>query len=416
MNQDVRSQLGIAAYSLFTIKVPASDPSPGTYEVMEAREDVSCAPMDCAWMPVEHIESENFNEEDSSAVSAAIREMRSYARGWAIGPFGKPGWLEDLLCWVQKEIEPRGLRLSGDLRQFNPCPMCALLRMETNGSAVWFKAVDETNVREVSIATALARELPVYVPSVIATHPSLHGWLTTECEGLTLSEIDSASAWEEAAEAIAKLQIESRGKIDELLNAGCRDLRIEELLRQADAFMEVMAELMERQEKVSPPALTKKEVIALGASIKQAITDWPKLNIPDGLGHLDISPHNIIVSPDRCVFLDWGEAYVGPPFLTLDFLRGHFRQSAISEGGLDFTLVTRYRKQWEFILPVAVVTEGLEIAQLLAPFAYALGMDHWRDREKVFSSENAGYFRSLIRRMHRESRKLQERRRACLNS
>lgn len=411
VNQDVHNQLGIASCSLFTIRAQASNPNSCTYEVMEAREESSCAPVHFTWIPVECVESENFNRADLFAVSTAIREMCSYARGWEIGPFGRPGWLQDLLDWVQKEIAPLGLRLSGDIRQFNPCPTSALLRMETNGSAVWFKAVDQTNLREVSIASTLARELPAFVPTVIAVHPFLHGWLTTESDGLTLSEIRNAGAWEQAAEAVAKLQVESTERIECLLKAGCRDLRPDKLVSQVDAFISVMAELMERQEKVSPPALTRNELVELAAGIKQAIRDWSKLNIPDGLIHLDISPHNIIVSPNRCVFLDWAEAGVGPPFITLDFFRGHCRQAAFLDGGLESRLVTRYSKLWEFILPAGAAAEAFALAQLLAPFAYALSIDN----KKLVSNENAGYFRSLTRRMQRESRNLQERRRACLN-
>ena len=61
--------------------------------------------------------------------------------------------------------------------------------------------------------------------------------------------------------------------------------------------------------------------------VKDALTAWAQSNIPDTLGHLDLNPGNILISPDQCVFLDWAEAYVGPPFLTFQYLIEHLSQT-----------------------------------------------------------------------------------------
>jgi len=56
---------------------------------------------------------------------------------------------------VQRAIEPYGLRLSGEFRQLNASPTFALLRLETTGQALWFKAVGEPNLREFPIPSPI---------------------------------------------------------------------------------------------------------------------------------------------------------------------------------------------------------------------------------------------------------------------
>lgn len=414
LTQRVLDQFGVAALCLFAVKSPTADSGSPLYEVMEARNRTDHEADKCEWIPVHQLSNRICDEEEIGAVSSAIREVQSYACGLAVGPFGKPGWLDELLGWVEREIARFGLRLSGDIRQFNASPTFALLRFETTGSAVWFKAVGEPNLHEVPIIAALSRRLPAFVPEVIAIHPSLNGWLTKELPGLTLSETSGPREWVRAAEALAECQVESRTQTRELLQSGCKDLTIPELLNRIDPFVETMTELMARQEKSVPAAMGSDEVRALGDHIRQAAAAWVQLGIPDTLGQLDLNPGNIVVARNKCAFLDWAEAYVGPPFVALDFLRTHLRRIQLENNGLDVRLVRQYGKKWGLLLPAGAFEKGQELACLLAPFAYAVGGALWHDARELSNTIVAGYFRSLTRRMQSESRRLIERGAICV--
>src|SRR5208282_4489148 len=111
--------------------------------------------------------------------------------------------------WVTRSIEPLGLHLSGPFRQFNGSPTFSLIRFETNGPAVWFKAVGEPNVREFPITMALGKACPNYVPAVIATRPDCNGWLTREVEGINLGGSLDLSLWTTTASTLARLQVQS---------------------------------------------------------------------------------------------------------------------------------------------------------------------------------------------------------------
>src|ERR1019366_2928494 len=114
--------------------------------------------------------------------------------------------------------------------QLNASPSFSLVRFETSGPAVWFKAVGKPNLREFPITLALARLLPQYLPPILAARPEWNGWLALEGEGTSLGETQNAKHWKAAAADLAKLQIESTDRIGVLIDPGARDLRVPALL------------------------------------------------------------------------------------------------------------------------------------------------------------------------------------------
>ena len=409
----VKKRYGISAICLFTpaLSATTSDGEPPLYQVMEAREGGAPAPQQTCWVPVHSFSDQSFADgRDSVAILRMLRQISEFRSGAVTGPFGKPGWIEELFFWIQSEIAPYGLRLSGEIRQLNASPTFALLRLETNGQAVWFKAVGEPNLREFAISVTLSRHLAGFVPAVIATHPSWRGWLTTEFPGRSLDEVGEPRAWELAAQTLAELQITSAGKTDHLLEIGCRDLRVGSLLKLVDPFLDVMSELMERQPKTPPSALSREQLARLGRHIKDALSDLAHLGISDTLGHLDFNPGNILCSSEHCVFLDWAEAYVGPPFLTFQHLLEHQSQMTLHCVPAPEHLADHYVSPWVRHVSPSTIAAALRMMPLLAAFAAAATSD-WTGAQRGRDERFSGYLRSLARRMQREAGTLYAKRR-----
>ena len=401
----VRRRYQLSAVCLFTpeLSVTTTDNAQPLYQVMETREAWIAAPDETYWLPLDSISNQFFAEEqDLVAITDGLRQITEFKKGEAIGPFGRPGWIEELTSWVQHEVQPYGFRLSGEFRQLNASPTFALLRFQTNSQALWFKAVGEPNRQEFPISVALSRLFPGFVPVVIATHSTWNGWLTTEFPGSTLDQVRDACAWERTAQTLAELQIASLGKTDQLLGAGCRDLRVTSLLRLVDPFIDLISQLMEQQHKTPPPVLGKEEMRELGRQIKGALTAWAGSNVPDTLGHLDFNPGNILTSADQCVFLDWAEAYVGPPFLTFQYLIEHLTQSTPQSLTSSQLLVDHYVSNWLCRASRVAVASAQRLMPLLAAFACATASD-WTKALLSRDERFLGYLRSLTRRMQREA-------------
>jgi hypothetical protein len=351
---------------------------------------------------------------DYLVVQQSVAERDACSRGTG-GPFARLGWFRELQTWVGETIRPLGIQLKGPFCQFNASPSFSLIRFETDGAALWFKAVDEPNLREFPITLTLAQLFPRYVPSILGTRPEWNGWLTPEVEGTNLGETREVTLWEVAAAALAKLQIESISKQVQLRDSGARDLSAATLLDRVHPFLDLMGRLMDQQTKVPPPILGREELAFLGERIQDALYLVEELGIPNTLGHLDLNPGNIIVSPGGCVFLDWAEAYIGHPFFSFEYLLEHFRRVVGVGTGFEEQLIAPYTAQWGQLVSSAAIDEALTVAPLLAVFAYAAGTGMCSDEERLRDPRTAGYLRGLTRRMSREANQLIDRRSSCIS-
>lgn len=361
------------------------------------------------------LESMFGNRDDYRAVRESLARCRFPISNTPSGPFSALNWFDELYEWVEHELSLRGLHLTGAFQQLNASPTFSLIRFETNGPAVWFKAVGEPNEREFPITLRLTKLFGKYTPEFIAALPSWNGWLMREASGIELAEVHEAASWKAAATALAKLQIDSISICGSLLDSGILDLRGTTLAARVFPFMDVVAQLMREQPRVPPPVLSAEELTLLASRIREAIVELDDFRVPDTLGHLDLNPGNIFIASDGCSFLDWSEAYFGQPFYSFQYLLEYHVRVVGKDSTIDAGLTDSYLGPWIGIVPAGALAEAMAIMPLLAPFAYAVaGTDIWRESEYLQNPRYAGYLRALTRRMNHEANKLGERRTSCL--
>jgi len=356
-----------------------------------------------SWVPMASLRPSAFRDSADYGTLSACRARFSPNGGNTSGPFEKLGWFPEVTAWIDKSIGPSGLRLTGTFRQLNASAAFSLIRFETNGPAVWFKAVGEPNVHEVEISRYLARFYPDFVPNILAVREQWNAWLTTEAQGTHLDEHSDIETWIMVAKTLADLQIASIGHSLHLIKAGCRDVRACALIDSVDPLLEAMATLMEQQTKVSPAPLGRKELAVLGTQLKDVLSAYSNLDIRNTLGHLDFNPGNIIASQGHCVFLDWAEACVGPPFLTVQFLIERLRRLRRADESWELRLLSAYSENWRSLVGNREITEALAVAPLLAAFTYTASAGTWRDASRLNDPDIARHFRSLTRRIKHEA-------------
>jgi hypothetical protein len=388
------------------------DPNGPHYEVMECWRDEHIGGLD--WKPVASLTADSFhNKEEFRILEQSLHELEGYESNPA-SPFAKGGWLARLREWTAEMVSRLGFELTGPLCQYNASPAFNLIRFETTGAAVWFKAVGEPNLREYPITLKLAELFPKFVPEILGTKPEWNAWLSREVQGTNLGETKDVGWWEQAAADLAKLQIQSISRSDSILDSGAHDLRTDALRTSVDPFFDLVARLMEEQPKVPPPTLSRHELSLLKLRIEDSLTLLEDLEIPNTLGHLDSNPWNVIVSANGSVFLDWAEAYVGPPFFSFEYLLHHFRRDIGVNTALESQVISAYIQPWRQLLPDDLESEALALAPLGAVFAYAAGTGVWKDKQHLRDPKTSAYFRSLARRMNREAIQFIGRRPACL--
>ncbi|HXM62222.1 MAG TPA: hypothetical protein VN950_15295 [Terriglobales bacterium] len=405
------SEWGCEVICLFAPDVVGTGHGNGhQYQVVECWRQEETHPCRTVWRALSSLVPTSFRDEkDYLVVRQSLKQCSVLRFGTEPGPFAKPGWFGDLRSWVGETIGPLGYQLKGSFRQLNADPSFSLIRFDTDGPAVWFKAVGEPNQHEFPITLTLSHLFPGQVAAVLATKPNWNGWLSPEVVGTNLGETQNIEHWKSAAAALARLQIDSIGRQGDILGAGARDLGLLVLLDGVAPFFDGMRPLMEQQSKVLPPPLSGCELQHLEEQIRRALVFVQRLEIPDTLGHLDLNPWNIIDGLTQCTFLDWAEACVAHPFFSIEYLLEHFRRAIGTLPPIEAELVAAYVREWDDVQPHASVASALTRAPLLAAFAYAFGSNFWNDQCRYRTASTAGYLRALTRRMSREANRLTDR-------
>jgi hypothetical protein len=386
-----------------------------SYAVLEVLDRDAESTLGTTWMPAAAAACEGIlASADQTLLRSSLEAIdRNIARP-EVAPFGRPGWTHELFSWIEDQIGPLGIRPTGKFGQLNASPTFSLLRIETTGRAVWFKATGEPNKHELPITIALDRAFPNYVPRVLAVHPTWNGWLSEEVPGRALDDFRDPQTWADTAATLAELQIESIGKTTTLLESGVKDLRFDQLTREIDPFLWRMRELMALQTKEPPPILTDSDFSFLGDRLKASFCEFGQSGLPMTLGHLDPNPGNILVSRSRCCFLDWAEASVSHPFFTFEYFYEHTKRNFPKAEIAADKVVAAYLGPWRSIFSLETLLHAMDISPLLAVFAYAVAHQTWRSSETLRNPVLARCFRSLTRRAWREATKRSARREICL--
>lgn len=395
--RECRARWAIDSYCLFVPEISASEKPPCA--VTESLRQNGDAPTGTRW--VHRDLACGCLKEEKTTVAAALAEVDSYRTRQKPGPFGRPGWLKELFEWVETQIAPLDLRPTGRFEQCNASPTFSLIRIETDGKAVWFKATGGPNHHELSIACVLSRLFPGHVPTVIAVRESWNAWLSMEVTGASLDSLHETSEWKKVAAELAEFQIASITKLPELTVSGCKDFTSSQLMSEVAPFLDRVSMLMAMQKKRPPPSLTKCEIDFLGEQLRKAVALLGESGLPDTIGHLDFNPGNIFVGPKGCVFLDWSEGCIANPVITLEYLREHFLRNHAHGPGTE-EIDEAYERVWSGFVSREKVLRAMEASRLVAVFAYSLAISTSALANDSVPRQD-GFLRSLARRMFREA-------------
>ena len=195
----------------------------------------------------------------------------------------------------------------------------------------------------------------------------------------------------------------NRFGIHQILAAGALDVRPERLLAVTDPFFSAMECIMETQTKASPRKLTRQEIQSVRRQVVEALHKIEDAGVPHSLNHVDPNPGNILVSASKCTFLDWTEAAVGNPFLSMEYLRQHFLRAFPERREAESHFRKAYLRRWKSQFSDETAQEILSFLPLTAVFAYAVSVLPWDQWQVTQRPGLPAFLRSLVRRMHRES-------------
>jgi hypothetical protein len=389
-----------------------ASPGNSNYHVMELHRPDEWASLVPQFVEMYALKEESFaHAADYAAIQKVMGTRRNETNDAARGPFADFGSFKRISTWVAQQLDSLGSHWDGEFCQLHAADSFALIRFSTNRGAFWFKAVGEPNLREFPVAKALAARFPRYVPMPLAAQTAWNAWLTAESEGHELSKSAKLTDWYQVAESLAELQIDSIHQSECILGADARDLRPQQLLEIAAPFFSAMERVMDAQGTPAPQKLNRREIAVVRDRVIEAVKELEEAQIPQTLNHLDLNPSNIFVAGGQCTFLDWAEAAFGNPFFSFQYFRQHFLRSVPESESVEGFFREAYLKRWAPLLASKVVDKALKLTPLAAVFAYASALP-WDDAHLEIKPHLAGFLRSLVRRMNRESEQIAQSRAA----
>jgi len=405
----LRDRWGLPALLLWSQLI---DQEPDNYyAVFEVSKGDRQVPPGLDWFPVQNAAS-YLNEADALFVKASHAKTLQVPFGADSAPFSRLGWIYNLQTWIENIVGPKGVTL-GHFSQLSGSEDTSLVKFDTSQLPLWFKAVGQADPQEFVNTQILSALFAEHLPPILAFDPIRNAWLM-ESGGETLRHYPDLNTWLMVVQRLAALQIESGTRTSDLLRAGCRDVRSTTLLGLVVPFFKVMQELMTQQKKICPPPLLKQDLFELAASVRDALNELSNLGLPDALGHSDFNPGNILIAEDRCVFIDWYSAHVGNPLLTLEYLLAHRRKSCPGSLAEEQRLREAYAQWWLATVSPANIARALQLAPLVAVYAYAIAGNSWQDANRLARPGIPGYLRSLTRIMKREASSLKPKEGPCL--
>jgi aminoglycoside/choline kinase family phosphotransferase len=225
-------------------------------------------------------------------------------------PWTLPGWYERACAWIDRALADAQRSPATAIVQHRHWGISSVMRVETEGGRVWFKAVSEHFRREPSATAFIAGLAPDAAPGVVAWDAG-EGWML-------LDDLHGDAAPDEhghrmAYERLAELQAMTGGRHHELLAAGC--------VRRP--LIEIPGDLAN---VLDDPMFAEWLPVDSGRAAR--IVDWlvaavervEQLGLPDVLVHGDFHPGNVRLvderpEPGRMVIFDWSDAAIAKPFV-----------------------------------------------------------------------------------------------------
>lgn len=291
--------------------------------------------------------------------------------------WSSPDWIRSATRWMDEVLTRRGVnRDATSPRQPRVRPWSTELVVETDHGRVWFKACSPSLTPEAKVHPLLADVAPDAVPTVWATEPD-EGWLLMPDQSPVLREQLDADSVVTATSTVlrryARLQRATEKITDALVEVGTPRYEPHDLVRAWEAS-----------------GLGAGAVTALGDAADRLVA----LGVSSTVQHDDLHVGNVFSEADPVSLrdsriFDWGDMYVGHPFLSLLIpLRGPSHLFDLPDDAeRDARLGRAYFTGWSDVASTTALNKLLPDVLLLARIGRWLGwqraLEHATTQERA---------------------------------
>lgn len=347
------------------------------------------------------VPDDELSEKDRGAIESLLDSNSAYE-------VSRLGWINDATAWV-KTVTQRKV-LTDDIEQLNAGGGFALARFRTDDrQTFWLKTAAAPHAHELPITSFLAEIAGDYLPTFLASKPEWNAWLMSG-EGTVLAQASADplkvfDLLQNAVTSMAELQIKTVGRMGVLRRLGAFDQGVAIVAAHSQELFDCLGEAMHLQTSNKASPLGTARLREIQGIFDEVCARMSALNLPETVIHGDLSFDNIVSQERECVFIDWAEAYIGNPLVTLQHLL--LLNQVESPGlriSLNETLTDRYRTVIERVCERDVIDQALIYMPLIAAASALYGRGDWMANSSNHVARSHVYMRSLARSMDRAAR------------
>jgi len=317
-----------------------------------------------------------------------------------------PVWLKEAHDWIRAEAEQNSIQLIGEIEQSHIFHWSTIMKADSSVGALFFKATAGETLYEAALTQKLAGWIPESLPSLISLDIN-RGWMLMQDGGeqlrASIRQTGDVMLWEPVITAYADLQINLAEHIDEILEVGIPDHRLEVLPALYSQLLIDTESMLIDQEK----GLTSseyKQLAGMTGRVEQLCGVLADFGIPESINHGDFHDGNVLVKDGRITIFDWGDADVTHPFISL---RTWFVSMEISLGLDDFApptpemtkLLHRYLECWDEYGAMDRLLKAYAISRPLASIVKTL---QWHQSITRMDSSTRGEYAWIVPEVLRE--------------
>lgn len=201
--------------------------------------------------------------------------------------------------------------MTGPIEEERVRPWSTVLRVPTPDGTLYFKEPEPPLAHEYRLIEILAARRPELVTEVLFSDED--GRMLMRDAGMQLGALLESNLdtryWEEALPLYAELQIEAAADAERLVAAGA--------LNRRSAGLPALYEKLTKDRVVGQTAEEHERLRALEPEARRAFEQLAAGAVPETINNDDFTWGSIFVRDGAYRFLDWGDACVSHPFITL---------------------------------------------------------------------------------------------------
>jgi hypothetical protein len=293
-------------------------------------------------------------------------------------PWEEVAWLKQAHEWIQAETNREDIEITGAIKQTHIYPWSTVMRVPTEGGALFFKASAQDVAPEAALTQALARWYPNNIPELVSVDTG-RGWMLMRDAGeplrATIRSTGDLKPWERVIVLYSAIQRRLIEHIPELLAMGLPDWRLATLPARYTQLLEETGGLaLAFDGGLSAAEFRRLEELA--PRFERICKDLASFGIPETLNHGDFHDGNVLLRNGRITLFDWGDGNITHPFMSL---RTFFVsiENSLKLDDYAFTpemaaLLEIYLEPWERLASKKDLLEAFALSRCVASIVKAL--------------------------------------------